>query len=121
MIIENLLCEVCSSRPARLIVLRRRHGDLRRTHVCSGCANEHARLFTNSQLDLERVLNYLEKKPGMGTAAASGCRNCGMTLADIIVDGRPGCCLCYSRFGEEIGDAIKDAQGYIQHVGKAPE
>ena len=121
MIIENLLCEICSSRPARLIVLRRRHGDVRRTFVCSECSNERSRLYTNSQLDLERVLIHLEKKPNVDNSVVLGCKNCGMTLADIIVDGKPGCCLCYARFSVEIGSAIEEAQGHSHHTGKAPE
>ena len=120
MIIENLLCEICSSRPARLIVLRRRHGDVLRTFVCSECANERARLYTNSQLDLERVLIQLDKKPGVSNSAVSGCRNCGVMYANIIVDGKPGCCLCYSTFAEEISKAIEEAQGHTHHIGKAP-
>jgi len=54
-------------------------------------------------------------------SAAYSCRFCGTTLADIVVDGRPGCCSCYSRFAHEIEKSVETAQGRTYHVGKAPK
>ena len=120
MIIENLLCENCSSRPAKLVVLRQRRDDTVRLFVCSECASERARLYTDAKFDLQRVLDQFEGKPSGGDSAQFGCKMCGMTLAEFLVDVRPGCCLCYARFAGQIQQAIDSVQIHTHHVGKAP-
>lgn len=113
------LCEMCSSRPAKMVVLRRRHEDVERTFVCSECAGERARLYARTDFDFERVLARVDPKAGTHQPAYS-CRFCGTTLADIIADGRPGCCSCYARFAGEIELAVQTAQHCTRHMGKAP-
>lgn len=117
--IEEKLCEICLSRPARIVVLRRRREDINRTFVCPECANERARAHAKANLDFERLLVRFGRSPA-GEAAAHSCGLCGATLADVVVDARPGCCLCYSRFAGEIGRSIDVAQGHHRHIGKAP-
>lgn len=115
----NDLCELCSSRPAKMIVVRRRHEDVDRTFVCAQCASERARLYARTDFDFERVLARVDPRAGV-YQPAYGCRFCSTTLADIITDGRPGCCSCYARFAGEIEQAIETAQGFTHHTGKAP-
>lgn len=115
---ENSLCEICSCRPAKVVVLRRRQEDVHRTFVCSECANERARLYARTDFDFERVLARVDQRANAHVPAYS-CRFCGTTLADIIADGKPGCCTCYSRFAGEIEQAIETAQGHTNHTGKA--
>lgn len=115
---DNSLCEICSCRPAKVVVLRRRHEDLDRTFVCPECASERARLYTRTDFDFERVLARVDPRAKTRVPAYS-CRFCGTTLADIIADGRPGCRECYSRFAGEIEQAIETAQGHSRHTGKA--
>lgn len=120
MILETRLCDNCSSRPARVMCLRRRHQDVCRTYVCLECASERARLYANPTLDFERILTVTDADSGSAKPPAYGCRFCGTTIADIVADGRPGCCVCYSRFAGEVAQAIDAAQGRSFHVGKTP-
>jgi protein arginine kinase activator len=116
---KNRLCDICSNRPARLLLLRRTGDDVYRTHVCQECANERARLSSRTTLDFERMLDRLRGRSA-GERASYSCRFCGTTLADVVVDGRPGCCLCYERYAEELAQMIEEAQGRVGHVGKTP-
>ncbi len=116
----DALCEFCSSRPAKVVVLRRRHEDVSRTFVCPQCASERARLYARTDFDFERVLARTDDRTKQRMPAYS-CQFCGTTLADIIADGKPGCCECYRRFAGEIEQAITSAQEHERHIGKAPE
>jgi protein arginine kinase len=102
-----------------MVLFRRRRGDADRTLVCPECGAERARLYASTGLDLGRVLVRLDAGP-IGRRTNHACRLCGATLADIVADGLPGCCLCYSRFAGEIEQAIRSTQGRTRHVGKAP-
>lgn len=92
---------------------------MRRTFVCSECAGERTRLYAGTDFDFTRVLARVDPKTVTGVPAYS-CRFCGTTLADIIADGKPGCCSCYVRFAGEIEQAVGAAQDCTQHTGKAP-
>jgi protein-arginine kinase activator protein McsA len=115
---DDSLCELCSSRPAKMVVVRRRHEDIDRTFVCCECASERARLYAGTDFDLTSVLARADPNAAMHVPAYS-CRFCGTTLADIIADGKPGCCSCYGRFAGEIEQAIQTTQGCTHHTGKA--
>lgn len=101
-------------------MVRRRRDDVYRTFVCPECANERTRLFAERHLDFDRIIAGIDKKPTGSEAAAYSCRLCGATLADVVVDGRPGCCLCYDRFPGEIEHVVEAAQGRTYHIGKTP-
>ncbi|MCX6343480.1 MAG: hypothetical protein NT018_00230 [Armatimonadetes bacterium] len=119
MAVENPICECCSIRPAKLVVVRRRRDDTYRTFVCCECAEELTRVYVKNGLDLDGMVLGMDR--GAGSDTAYSCRLCGTTLADIVVGGRPGCCACYGKFGGEIENAIKVAQGHTLHMGKTPE
>jgi len=118
--IENRLCEICSSRPATVVMARRRRGYSNRTFVCLECAGELARLCGVHGLGIEKVIGCLEEKSFGNIGSSAGCRLCGTTLAEIVADTKPGCSMCYIRFAEEIEPAVRAAQGRISHVGKRP-
>ena len=103
-----------------MIVARRRGGDSYRTLVCPECAAERARLYTHAPLDFERIIARMDSRSTTGEQASYSCRLCGATLADIVVDGKPGCCLCYQRFAGEVEQVVAAAQGRTHHLGKAP-
>lgn len=114
-------CEICKDRPAKMIMLRRHNEDVNRTFVCLECAGERAKLYSSSSLDLEKIHYRIDlTKKRSDNRSTYSCRLCGVTLADIVVDSEPGCCLCYSRFESEIEQAIRASQGKISHIGKAP-
>ena len=101
-------------------MFRRRRGDTYRTFVCPECASERTRLLAETSIDLGRIMTGVDKRPAGDEAAAYSCRLCGATLADVVVDGRPGCCLCYGRFPGEIEHVMEAAQGAKYHLGKTP-
>lgn len=118
--IENRPCEICSSRPATVIIARRRLGFSNRTFVCPECADERARLCGVQGFGVERVIGYLEGRSSGNKGPSVGCRLCGTTLAEIIADAKPGCSMCYVRFADEIEPAVRAAQGRTLHIGKRP-
>lgn len=120
MISDPVKCEICAGRPAKLVMVRQKNKDIYRTFVCQECANERTRLYSGSGLNVDRIAAAVGPSDNSQRAAYS-CRLCGTTLADIVVDGKPGCCLCYARFAGEIEDALKSVQGSTFHIGKTPE
>ena len=113
-------CELCAARPAEVVVFRRRGHDLIRTLACRKCGSQCSRLHAGADLDLGEIVGRLRGRVSEGRLSVGTCGLCGASLADIVTDGRPGCCLCYSRFHSTIHDLIRDAQGHNRHVGKAP-
>jgi protein-arginine kinase activator protein McsA len=103
-----------------MVILRRRGDDVLRTLVCRECAGERARLYASAELDLGGLLARLGTHGSRGRSSNGDCELCGATLADIVTEGKPGCCLCYSHFQSEMQELIRDAQGHTRHVGKAP-
>lgn len=118
MISEKIDCEICSSQPAKLVMVRRHGEDLYRTFVCEKCASERVRMFSGGGLSIEKVVERVSNLKETSSQASYSCRFCGTTLADIVVDGKPGCCLCYARFAGEIEEAVIEAQGCTYHIGK---
>ncbi|MEN6356445.1 MAG: hypothetical protein ABFD83_05100 [Armatimonadota bacterium] len=118
MISDPVKCEICASQPAKVVMVRRRGEDIYRTFVCEGCANERTRIYAGGSLNIDRIVSTVQKSE-VSESSAYSCRFCGTTLADIVVDGKPGCCLCYARFAGEIEHALKAAQGSTFHVGKS--
>ncbi len=113
-------CELCSARPAEMVIVRGRADDMVRTLVCRECAGDRARLYANANLDLGGILDRVRATGSQRRPTKGACELCGATLADLVTDGRPGCCVCYSRFQTAVGDMIREAQGRSRHVGKAP-
>ncbi len=116
---ERLMCEVCSCRPASLVLLRRKNGDSCRVLVCSDCAEEKTRLYATASFDLRQA--------GLGDAGRQSwmadpcqCELCGADLADAGTDVQPGCCECYTRFSELFVKAAATVQGHTRHLGKSP-
>ena len=116
---DDRVCEICSSRTAKMVVIRRRLDGFDRTFVCSECAGERARLYAGTNIDFEHVLVQVDEN-ARGPKSAYVCQGCGASIADIIANGRPGCCACYLHFADEIESAISKAQGQLRHVGKTP-
>lgn len=114
------LCEVCADRPASTVIVRRRCEDTYQTFVCPECASERSRLYSGAELDIEHILVRLEAKKPTRQSTAYACGFCGMTLAEIITDRKPGCRACYTRFADELRQSIAESQGHTRHVGKSP-
>jgi protein-arginine kinase activator protein McsA len=116
---EPIICEICTNRPARLVLLRRRFDQTYRTFVCSECGQERARLYASCPLDFRRLATNANEKPEwMGDSTR--CELCGADLSGAQTDVQPGCCECYSRFPEELRNAVKAIQGCTRHLGKSP-
>jgi protein-arginine kinase activator protein McsA len=117
---QDITCETCLSRPAKMIVLRRRFDDEHRTFVCSECAAERSKAVVNGCINIDRFVSGMERKAESTEFSAYSCRLCGTTIADIVADGKPGCCVCYSRFSGEVELAVDKVQGCTRHIGKSP-
>jgi len=112
-------CQICSSRPARLVLLRRKLDDVNRTFVCSECAAERARLYANCSIDLRRLGKGQEEMPAWA-ANSIRCEKCGADLSDAGPDVQPGCCECYVWFADVLKNAVRAVQGSVGHLGKTP-
>jgi len=114
------LCEVCSCRHAERVLLKRRGDTAVRTYMCLECSSEHSGYCGPSGVNLSRMLQGMGRRGETAKLSAFACPSCGTTLADIVTDGRPGCCECYDKFASDIEDSILKAQEHLAHVGKSP-
>ncbi len=97
--------------------MRKKQDDYVRVFICSECAKDRSKLFAKSNIDLSNIfLNINESEH----ESVYSCGICGTTIADIVENGRPGCCHCYLRFSDEIDESLKNIHGRNRHVGKAP-
>jgi protein-arginine kinase activator protein McsA len=116
---EPKVCEICESRPARLVLLRRRFDEKYRTFVCSECGEERARLYASCSLDFRQLGGRRNETPDW-MSDSSVCEVCGADLSAAGDGVEPGCCECYSRFSEVLTNAVRVVQGHARHLGKTP-
>ena len=51
--------------------------------------------------------------------ADEACPVCGVTRADLYLNGRMGCASCYETFTNEVLRALWRVHGAVEHIGKS--
>jgi protein-arginine kinase activator protein McsA len=110
---------MCDSSPARLFVVRRTMGSVSRVVVCAECAKNNVAARGNAR-EAREMLRTLRSVPEVDLLGVERCGLCGATASEIASDGKPGCCLCYSRFPDECEEFVRMMQGGLFHIGKNP-
>lgn len=94
-------------------------------HLCSRCAAEQgvaqdASPVTTPLGSFLAALGPLVPEPDLSETglAATGCPECGATLADIRASGRLGCATCWTTFDRPLRDLIRRLHGSTRHLGE---
>lgn len=117
-VVKDCVCQVCRSTSAEVVFARWRGGEPDFVPLCRECARERALLLTGHTVDVGGVFETIaESSKGDSTTR---CEVCGMSLAEIIAKGRPGCANCYVRHGSVLMRLVENTQGHKNHVGKTP-
>lgn len=114
------ICDICGKNSAKIFVVRRKNGMSVRRLVCLACAPGAAEELAPGAPETQRIYKHILDRTTADVETAQGCNMCGTQLSDIISEGRPGCCLCYTRFATELMLAVESNQPGRYHVGKTP-
>ena len=114
------ICDICGKNQAKIFVVRRKNGVSARRLLCLECAPGAADELAPGTPEPQRLYQTILNKVTHSSDSTFRCSLCGMQLAEIISEGRPGCCLCYTRFENEITQVIESVQPGRYHTGKTP-
>ncbi|MGQ9456247.1 MAG: hypothetical protein ACUVT8_03190 [Armatimonadota bacterium] len=115
---RDCICQVCRSAGAEVLFARWRGGECELVPLCRECVRERALLLTGHTVDVSSVFEtFAELSKG---DSRMQCEICGMSLVEIIAEGRPGCPNCYVHHGSVLMKLVESMQGHRNHVGKTP-
>lgn len=124
-------CERCKENEADVTVTETVNGRTQKKYLCSRCAAEAELIdpaifgdFLNSGVGLiSSLMGNMFKSAGTA-ADRSGtdkrCDLCGMSLQELMREGRAGCPRCYGTFERELERTVGKLHGDTVHKGKVP-
>lgn len=123
----TMRCSLCKKKDATIHYTEVVDNALQKIHLCEACAAEKGInielpfSFSDIMSALTQGLQALqaggEQAPATPTLA---CPLCGLTLAQLVKQGRLGCQQCYTVFDRALRDIVRSVQKTPQHVGKHP-
>ena len=118
-------CQKCNLRDATTHVTQVINGNKTEMYLCRECAEENQDFFSfKSGFDTEfdnLFSGFWGGQPKISSAAPSAkCDLCGMTQAQFIKTGKPGCSNCYTVFQDLLLRPLKQIHGSTRHTGKIP-
>ena len=122
-------CQKCNQRTANTHITQVINGTKTEMYLCHDCANENQELFSfKSPFDNEfenLFSGFWETHPSVkvlsSPTAMQKCDNCGLTRAELMNQGKPGCSNCYTVFASQLTRPLKQIHGSAKHSGKVPE
>lgn len=118
-------CQACHEREAVVHFTEVVDAKITTVHLCSRCAAERgihqdAAPVSTPLGSFLAALGPLVPEPDPTEAglAATGCPECGATLADIRASGRLGCATCWTTFDRPLRDLIRRLHGSTRHLGE---
>jgi len=123
----TMRCSLCKKKEATIHYTEVVDNALQKIHLCEACAHEKGInielpfSFSDIMSALSQGLQSLqaggEEESGAPTIT---CPLCGLTLKQLVKQGRLGCQQCYEVFERALRDIVRSVQKAPQHVGKHP-
>lgn len=122
-----MLCEVCGKAPATFFFRQTKNGHTVEKNLCSECAGKQGLvpdgffpLGTDGTDDFfgNFLGSFLNEKPKV--VANETCPKCGMTLSELLHNGKVGCDNCYTVFRSALMPTIAKIHGNVRHCGSRP-
>lgn len=124
-----MICPFCHDNEATIHYTEVINGKITKVDICEKCAKIKG-IDVSLPFSFSDVLTALSSAlSGENTAYAQAqailpkgptCDVCGVTLKDIVSQGRLGCAKCYEIFQEQIEQIVKTIQKAPTHNGKIP-
>lgn len=115
-----MLCDRCKKNIASNFYKQNINGKIYEYHLCDECAKK----LTNINFFLDDLLGSLISSENHMASNSSiheeRCPKCGLTLNDIIKNGKVGCNNCYIEFRENLMPIIKKLHANTKHIGSFP-
>lgn len=117
-------CDRCGEKPAAIHVTQIENNEMRKFHLCEGCAAEKGiETGQPGEADAAAPLADFLAQMGKSLAAdlpspAAACEFCGLSMNDFKRTGRLGCPHCYAHFDHQLRGLLRKLHGGTQHVGK---
>lgn len=115
-----MFCENCEKKEATVHLTEIIKNVKSEYHLCEICAkniklNLKLRDYSDS---LQEILTFLDEDKT--DAGSNWCLNCGLSLAEIKKQNKPGCPYCLHYLGESIISIIPYSAEGKKHIGKKP-
>ena len=122
-------CDRCNKNEATITYTETVMGKSTKYNLCAECAaklnpgSAIGGMFGNSVSLIESLIgNMFGSEPAARTTApAKKCDLCGITLGELMKEGKAGCPRCYSTFEGELERTVAKIHGSTAHRGKVPE
>jgi len=128
---EEMLCDKCKQRPAKVHMTQIINGDKTETNLCEVCAQEENNMGFGFQPKwmLQNIFADLFNQPLEGNQALKinkqvkpvECDGCGFTDIQFSRVGKLGCPKCYEVFENKLDPVLRRVHGNPQHTGKIPK
>lgn len=116
-----MLCEKCGAKSATTHIRTVVNGVICERHLCNECAVSLGYVNTNSNNLTQMLSSMFGGTVELNENKVTTCAQCGLTINEIINNGKCGCAQCYSTFYDKLIPYIKKAQyGRQIHKGKIP-
>lgn len=125
-----MLCQICKSREAELILNSTINGIKSEFHICKECAVLFEHQLSSLALPqfnlndlligLLSALDFYEKEGSIPVYRKMICTNCQLSYEEFQKTGKLGCSQCYQFFIEKLKPILIKLQGNHQHYGKIP-
>lgn len=123
-----MLCENCKNKQATFFYKQTKNGYTIEKNLCSSCAASMG-LGINTQFSKGNIFaddifgeflgGFIQPKSQI--VASENCPVCGMSLSELLHNGRVGCKECYTVFRKTLMPTISKIHGNVVHSGKRPD
>lgn len=115
-----MLCNECGKNEANVHLTHIVNGEKTESHLCDECAKKK-QSFSN--FSMENLFSAMLNNAFSGATylPVGPCPNCKMTYEQFRNIGKFGCSQCIDTFKLKLMPAIKNIQGYDEHLGKIPK
>ncbi len=123
-----MLCENCGKNKATYFFKQTKNGITTEKNLCAECAKTNApdpkKYFYQIEESIPGDLfggllgSFFDTKPII--TRKESCTSCGMTLGELLQNGKVGCAQCYDIFREALMPTVKKLHGNTLHSGKTP-
>ena len=126
-----MLCEKCGKNTAQFYYSENVNGESKKLALCKRCASEINFLenhifpdpfkgytLLNPFGDLKKFENAVSGS--VKKTEETKCDLCGLTMRQILKEGKAGCPRCYETFSDELGRVVSGIHGNTHHKGRVP-
>lgn len=113
-------CEKCQNAEATVHLTQVINGEVRKVHLCEGCAADSG-VTSCIPTSISEILLGAGAKASQPLARTQGtCSHCGMERKEFKQHGRLGCDGCYDSFTEDLAPLLQAMHHSDRHTGKVP-